>query len=248
MSVDTDSPPTRARRRPRGRASLRTTADPPTSPDAVRTPGPPTTPVPPRLPGRRDPRWIAFGVLALCLGGLLSYAVYSRVSTETTVLALSGTVYRGEVLEAANLTSVTVHGQLPGPAVPVGAEATVIGKRAVFDLPQGSLLDANSVASAAVPQVGSALVGLRLATGRAPASLLLPSSPVRVVALPPAAAADGTKDPLSGKTFAGRIVDQRPGVDGTSVVVDLEVAAEQAPTVALLAAQERVALVRDAGR
>ena len=211
-------------------------------------PSPPPTPAPPRLPGRRNPRWIAFGVLALCLGGLLSYAVYSRVSTETTVLALAATVYRGEVLEAADLTTLTLHGDLAGPTVPVGAEASMIGKRAVFDLPQGSLLAASSVADAAVPQVGSAVVGLRLATGRAPAGLLLPASPVRVVALPPATGADAAKDPLAGKTYAGRVVDQVPGADGTSVVVDLEVDAGQAPTIALLGAQERVALVRDAGR
>ena len=29
----------------------------------------PVTPQPPRMPGRRNPKWIALGIVALCLGG-----------------------------------------------------------------------------------------------------------------------------------------------------------------------------------
>ena len=236
MSVDTETrvEPTRARP---DRARRPPTDAPGTTP---------ATPAPARLPGRRNPRWIAFGVLALCLGGLLAYAVYSRISHETTVLALVGTVYRGEVVEAADLTTVTLHGDLSGQTVAAAEQASVVGKRAVFDLPKGSLVGPGSVADAAVPKAGSAVVGLRLATGKAPSALLVPSAPVRVVALPPATGS--SSDALGGKTYLGRVVDQSPGADGTSVVVNVEVEAAQAPTIALLGAQERVALVRDAGR
>jgi hypothetical protein len=51
-----------------------------------------STPPPPRLPGRRNPRWIALGVAAICLGGLLSYVLYSRVASETAVLAATRTI------------------------------------------------------------------------------------------------------------------------------------------------------------
>lgn len=216
-------------------------------PSGVSGDPPATTPVPPRLPGRRNPRWIALGVLAICLGGLLSYVVYARVSTETRVLALASTVYRGEVLEAADLTTVVLHGQPPGPTVGAADQATVVGKRAAFDLPAGSLVAPASVADTALPGEGRSVVGLRLATGRAPATLLVPSAPVRVVALPAAANGTGARDSLVGKTYAGRVVGSTPGADGTSTVVDLEVDAGQAPTIASLAAQDRIALVRDAG-
>lgn len=206
----------------------------------------PATPVPPRLPGRRNPRWIALGIVAICLGGLLSYAVYARVSTETRVLALTATVYRGEVVEAGDLTTVVLHGEPPGPTVAAADQATVVGKRAAFDLPTGSLVAPGSLAESALPDAGRSVVGLRLATGRAPASLLVPAAPVRVVALPAAGGA-GTRDSLVGKTYAGRVVGSTPGADGTSTVVDLEVDAGQAPTIASLAAQDRIALVRDAG-
>ena len=208
----------------------------------------PATPAPPRLPGRRNPRWVALGLVVICLGGLLAYVVYARVSTETRVLALTSTVYRGEVVEATDLTTVVLHGQPPGPTVSALDQASVVGKRAVFDLPAGSLVAPASVSDGTVPDRGRSVVGLRLATGRAPASLLVPSAPVRVVALPAAAGGTGAADTVTGKTYPGRVVGSAPGADGTSTVVDLEVDAAQAPTIASLAAQDRIALVRDAGR
>ena len=117
MSVEVDQPRTGTppgRRRPARR------------PDDTRA----ATPAPPRLPGRRSPRWIALGVVAICLGGLLAYAVYARVSTETRVLALSTTVYRGQVVQSSDLTSVVLHGDPPGPTVRLADEASVVGRRA----------------------------------------------------------------------------------------------------------------------
>ncbi len=206
-----------------------------------------STPVPPRLPGRRNPRWIALGVIAICLGGLLAYTVYARVSTETRVLAVATTVYRGEVVQAADLTTVVLHGQPPGPTVGAADEASVLGKRAVFDLPAGTLVAPGSLSDSALPDAGRSVVGLRLATGRAPATLLVPSAPVRIVGLPAPANGTGARDSLVGKTYAGRVVGATPGADGTSTVVDVEVDAGQAPTIASLGAQDRIALVRDAG-
>ena len=235
MSIDVDQP--RNGTRPVRRRPERASADPSG-----------TVPVPPRLPGRRNPRWIALGVIAICLGGLLAYAVYARVSTETRVLAVGTTVYRGEVVEASDLTTVVLHGQPPGPTVSAADEATVVGQRAVFDLPAGSLVAPGSLTGTTVPDSGRSVVGLRLATGRAPATLLVPSAPVRIVALPAPSNGTGVKDSLVGKTYAGRVVGSNAGADGTSTVVDVEVDAGQAPTIASLGAQDRIALVRDAGR
>ncbi len=90
-------------------------------------------------------------------------------------------------------------------------------------------------------------MGLRLANGRVPSSLLPPGAPIRLVALP--AAADGSgADKLAGTIYPGRVVDQTPGADGTSILLNVDVADSAAPTIALLGAQDRVAVVRDAGR
>ena len=44
------------------------------------------------------------------------------------------------------------------------------------------------------------------------------------------------------------MIDQSPAADGTSILVNVDVEAGAAPTIAMLAAQDRIALVRDAGR
>ncbi len=78
----------------------------------------PATPQPPRMPGRRNPKWIALGIVALCLGGLLSYMIYARVASETAVVAAAHTVYRGETIEQGDLTTITLRGGSLPKAVP----------------------------------------------------------------------------------------------------------------------------------
>lgn len=234
MSIDL-RPRTRTARRPAAESPEESSTTPP-QPDL------------PRLPGRRNPRWIALGVLALCLGALLSAVVYARLASETTVVALAGTVYRGEAIERDDLTTVRLRGGTLPDTVPAERLESLVGQRAVFDLPVGSVVPAAAVAAVAVPAQGRAAVALRLVTGRAPEGLLPPGSPVRLVALPAASTQTGAADALAGKTYRARVIERLPGVDGASIVLTVDVDEQQAPTVALLAAQERMTVVRDAGR
>jgi SAF domain len=204
-------------------------------------------PPPPRMPGRRNPKWIALGIVALCLGGLLSYMIYARVASESAVVVAAHTVYRGETIEQSDLATITLRGGSLPQAIPAAQLGDLVGKRAAFDLVEGSVIPSTAVVEEAIPVEGRAIVGLKLAPGRAPGNLLLPSSAVRLIALP--SAADGsTTDKLAGSIFVGRVVDQFPAADGTSIMVNADVEAGAAPTIAMLAAQDRVAIVRDAGR
>jgi hypothetical protein len=207
----------------------------------------PATPQPPRMPGRRNPKWIALGIVALCLGGLLSYMIYARVASEIAVVAAVHTVYRGEAIEQGDLTTITLRGGSLPQTVPGTRLGDLVGKRAAFDLIEGSVVPSTAVVEQAIPAEGRAIVGVKLALGRAPSSLLLPSSLVRLIALP-TAADSSTSDKLAGSIFIGRVIDQSPGADGTSVLINVDVEAGAAPTVAMLAAQDRIAIVRDADR
>src|SRR5215211_1208386 len=205
------------------------------------------TPQPPRMPGRRNPKWIALGIVALCLGGLLSYLIYARVASESAVVAAAHTVYRGETIEHSDLATITLHGGSLPHTIRAAQLGDLVGKRAAFDLVAGSVILETAIVGAAIPSEGRAIVGLKLAPGRAPGSLLLPSSRVRLIGMP--AAADGsTTDKLAGSIFVGRVVDQSPAADGTSILVNVDVDAAVAPTVAMLAAEDRIAIVRDAGQ
>lgn len=235
MSIDTRIRSTR-NARPRTRPGRATPAKTPSQAEP--------TPAPPRLPGRRNPKWIALGVVALCLGGLLSYVLYARLANETAVVTVAQTVYRGEVIDAADLTTITLQGNTIAQAVPARDLTTLVGKRAAADLVAGSVLVASAVTEEVIPATGRAVVGLKLSAGRTPTSLLIPSAAVRLVALP----GENTTDDLAGDTFTARVVDQANGPDGTSILVNVDVAADQAAVIAQLAAQDRIALVRDAGR
>ena len=207
-----------------------------------------TTPAPPRMPGRRNPKWVALGVVALCLGSLLSYVIYSRLADEVAVVAVVNTVHRGQTVTAADLTTVSLGSSTDVAAVPADQLDQLVGRQAVFDLVGGSLLPVGAVSDVLVPPVGHTVVGIRLVAGRAPSGLLPPGAPVRLIALPPAGAQPNFSDAFSGRTINSRVISQADGADGTSVLINVDVTATQAPSVALLAAQERLAVVRDADR
>jgi SAF domain len=234
MTIDTE---------PRTATSSRKARKPKAAPAAGR----PVTPQPPRMPGRRNPKWIALGIVALCLGGLLSYMIYAKVASESAVVAAAHTVYRGETIEQSDLATITLRGGSLPHAIPAARLGDLVGKRAAFDLVEGSAIPSTAVVEDAVPAEGRAIVGLKLAPGRAPGNLLLPSSLVRLIALP-AVADDSTADKLAGSIFVGKVIDQSPAPDGTSIMVNVDVDAGAAPTIAMLGAQDRIAIVRDAGR
>lgn len=207
------------------------------------------TPEPPRIPGRRNPKWIALGIVALCLGALLSYAVYSRVAAETSVITMAATVYRGETVEASDLAVVRLSGEAVRRSVPAAQLDSLVGQKAVYDLPEGTILVPGAVDDVVIPATGRAVIGIKLPTGRAPTALLTPGSPVRLVALPPSSTTNpDTSDKLAGKTYQATIVDQAPGADGASIVVNVDVTGGQAPTIAMLAASDRLVVVRDPAR
>jgi Flp pilus assembly protein CpaB len=207
----------------------------------------PVTPQPPRLPGRRNPKWIALGVVALCLGGLLSYVIYARIASEAAVVVAAHTVYRGETLEQSDLATITLRGGSMPHTIPAAQLNDLVGKRTAFDLVEGSVISSTAITDSAIPREGRAAIGLKLTPGRAPGNLLLPGTRVRLIAMP-AAADSSTADKLAGSIFVGSVIDQSQAADGMSVLVNVEVDAGAAPTIATLAAQDRVAVVRDAGR
>ena len=208
-----------------------------------------STPEPPRIPGRRNPKWIALGIVALCLGALLSYAVYNRVAAETSVIKMSATVYRSETVEASDLAVVQLSGDAVRKSIPAAQLDALVGRKAIYDLPEGTIPVPGAIDDLVIPDSGRAVVGIKLATGRAPAELLIPGSPARLVVLPPASTTDpDTSDKLAGKTYPATIVDQAPGADGASIVINVDVASGQAPTIAMLAALDRLAVVRDPAR
>ncbi len=193
----------------------------------------------PRIRLRRSPLWLAAGILAVCLGGLASAFVYLQVAASDPVLRVNRTIHRGEVIQAADLAVVHVGTGLDVKTVPGSRAGEVVGQAAVTDLPGGGLLVDGSWGDSSVP-AGSARVGVRLGSGRFPATDLRPGTTVLVVALP----AQGVPDEELPGSVTATLVGQASGQSDGSTLFALNVPAGSAELVARLASADRVALVQ----
>jgi hypothetical protein len=205
-----------------------------------------TVPVPRSVAARprRQPRWIAAGVLAICLGALGAVLLFTEAVSSRTVVMVAADIQRGELVEAADLTTVTI-GSTPGVrTVAADQLGGLVGRRATVDLVAGSLLPVGAVGDVPL-RTGYAQVGLRLAPGRLPLDPLPVGTPVQLVAVATGSAGTQATDALTGKTFAAFVV-RAPELspDGQTYLLDVQIEAASAVTVAQLAAADRIVLIR----
>lgn len=207
----------------------------------ARVPAPAATTV--RL--RRNPKWIALGIVALCLGALGSFVLYNQLADARDVVAVRTSVSRGAQITATDLTVIRV-GVTPGVnTVPAAQLDGLVGEHAVVDLTAGTMLAPGMIASVVVPETGHSLVGVKLDVGRAPSGYLRSGSPIRLIAIPPPGAAATYKDAYSNLSIDATVVDASRTADGQSVLLDVDVVGNQAAQAATLAATSRLVAVRD---
>lgn len=230
---------------------MTTTAPAPESRATRSTTKPPTPPKPIR--GRRKPARFALALALICLGTLATVWYVNSVSQTTQVIAVAGTVQRGEQIEQADLTVV----DLPsGPSslstVPAADLDSLIGRFASSDLTAGSTLAPDAVVEELTPAAGRSIVGIALTPGQMPNEPLRAGDRVRVVETPvnqgdPPTEQPGTIDAIvisttiPGATAAGDDIV----VTSDKTVVDVEVNNSDAADLAARAATGRVALVLD---
>jgi len=193
---------------------------------------------------RRQPRWIAAGILALCLGALGSVLLYSTVSTVSQVIRVAADVQRGDVIEEGDLVVVELS-PAPGISTVPGSElASLVGRHALVTLKAGALLPQGAVGDqTADPSL--AQLGLRLTPGRLPLADLPEGTKVQLIAVAAAGQNSGTADALSGHTYDAVVVTApRPSADGQATLLDVAVSPSDATEVAALAAADRLVLIK----
>lgn len=205
----------------------------------------PTTPTRARMRVRRNPRWLAVGVVAIVVGGLGSAYGFATVADSQPVIKVNRTIYRGERISAQDLTVINIGRGSDVPTISGNQLNDVIGKSAITDLAAGSLLVTGTVGQVDLAS-GMAQVGLKLAPGRLPSSGMVAGTKVLVVGIAaPQSTAEKTELPTSIKaTLTSTPIVAADG----STIVDINVAADDAETVARLAAADRIVLVRQAER
>lgn len=212
---------------------------------------------------RRNPKWIALGIIAICLGAIASFVLYSQVTESHQVVIVRHSLHRGATIDSSDLGSVTVGNTGGVDTVPATTMPHLVGRIAATDLVQGSLLPPGATTGALPPAHGNAVIGVHLATGRAPAGFLAPGSPIRMVVLPVGAGKTdvggaGASNIAGGGSGAGQgeltnvatisAVVLSTTVLDDGILVNVELDAGQAVDAASYAAQDRVVVVRESER
>ncbi|MCA0296579.1 MAG: SAF domain-containing protein [Actinobacteria bacterium] len=190
------------------------------------------------LRARRNLRWMAVGVLAICLSGLGAALLYGNLSNAQTVITVKRTVYRDQVITAADLGVTSAVPASGVEVVPADRIDEVVGQAALYDLAEGSLLSPRAY-GAPVVEVGSVRLGLRLAAGRLPSAPMPPGTEVLLVPV----GRDGGEPP-AGASIAGRIATSASVLPDGASIVDVSVASAEAERVARLAAADQLVVVR----
>lgn len=193
----------------------------------------------PRVRVRRDVRWLAAGILAVVLGGLGTWALFSTVTDTKSAVKLTRTVYRGQVLQPQDVAVVALSRSADVPAVSGDQLNALVGQRARTDLPAGSLLVGESLGAPDVA-AGVVRVGAKVDAGRLPSTAMSPGTPVLVVAVPASNQAAGT---LAASVKATLASPPSVGPDG-AYLVDLNVAEGDGEVIARLSALKQISIVQ----
>lgn len=212
---------------------------------------PAAAPAMPAVKRRRNPLLIAVSLLLTVLGALVAVWLWTSSSSTTAVLASAHPIERGQTIGEGDLKTVYITTDPGLTPVGAGSRASLIGQKAISDIPAGTLITRDAVGRQVVPGSGDAVVGLDLSSSQMPATALLSGDRVRVVTTP----GEGGDVPDSPSTVAATVVSVSRSTEAVddgqavspvaSTVVDVRVKASDAPRLAALAASGRIALVLD---
>lgn len=204
--------------------------------------GLPAASSPEEVLSRRNWPRLALGVIVVLASGLAFTAFYTSAGDRRPVLAVARDVGRYEEIERADLRTVLV-GAEPGVELVSETELDqVVGRVALTELTQGSLLSPAEVADAGDRIVGpdEAVVGAKLGAGAAPIGDLPAGTRVLVIIRPGGSSTEDRVREIRDCWLA-EIGDRNPnnGTREASLVVPQTSAAD----VAAAAAEERIAVV-----
>lgn len=186
---------------------------------------------------------IALAVLLIVGFGLAGALLYTRAGAKTAVLVMARPVAVGEVIQAGDLSTVS----LAGAGVRAIAESDrgiVEGRTAVVSLVRGQVLNRDMITDRPPFTDKQAVVGLSLKPGQLPAGLGAGAT-VAVVQLP-------AKDQASGKLGTASLLVEKAqvlsvqdtGTGGGGTVVTVVVDAAVAPSVAAAGNADQAAVVQ----
>ncbi len=194
---------------------------------------------------------LALAVALIAVGALGTTGLVTAVSADGEYLALAREVQYGAQISHADLITVRIN-RAPGlDPVPAKDIDRVVGAYATMRIAAGTLLTPAHLTPTPVPGPGYHVVGVTLRGDRLPARHPRPGEPVLLVATPDRSnltgETDGPPQTWSATVTAVSGGDQGGFLGGSggagTVTLDVAVPADQAPTIATLAAANRLVVL-----
>lgn len=194
--------------------------------------------LPQRAPNRRT-GFLALVLALAVVGGLTVFYGLSQAG-QITVLTTNDSIARGQTIESQDLTNIRVGKETPN-VVEADAANQLIGKKALVDLPAGSLVSTNNTGESINFSNKETVVGIGVAPANVPARTLVAGDAVRVVFTPsdPAKKTSGASE-VKG-TVEASSVDENEG----TLVVDVRFSSKDAANAARWSAAGTAAIVLD---
>jgi len=195
------------------------------------------------VPGRRRQMPLVVVGVLLVVGCALGFADASlSLGSHEAVLVVAQPLAAGQVLTSSDLRAVKVSTGTGLDVVPVGAEASVVGRPAAVPLVAGALLTEGEVGAASPANAVEDVVAVGLKAGLYPPGLA-PGDRVQVVPVVTSSSSTATApgSPVNATVLG---VEPAPAASNTATVFSLQVAKTDADAVASLAAAGEVSLVQ----
>jgi hypothetical protein len=191
----------------------------------------------------------ALAILLIVAGALTAGYVAQRMGSTHDFLGVARAVGKGGQITNEDLMIIRVNEAIGLKPIAASRANTVIGKHAVMALVPGTLLTMEQVTDLPIPAPGHQLIGLGLEEDQMPSSRVDVGVSVLLVVVPPKNQVilpdkEGTtpSDLVPPRTFNATVIDLKPGTKQGFMLVNVEVATADAPTVAALAAEDRIVI------
>ena len=198
---------------------------------------------------RRQLPLVVLGLL-LVIGFALAFSDATlHLGNREEVLVVAQPLSAGQIVTASDLRPVRLSTGSGLDAVPLGAESSVLGRRAAVPLVAGALLTTDEVGATSPVGGGSDVVALALKSGSYPPDLG-PGDRVQVVPVTsPGTSSAGNAATSSGSPIGATVlsVEVAPANSDGGAVISVQVAKGEADEVASLAAAGQASLVQVGG-
>lgn len=198
-------------------------------------------------PRRWTVKGLAFAVICVVSGGLITMVGVESFSVRHSVLVFAKSISIGSTIGSSDITTARITSDPNLKSVPAADLGSVVGKVALVDLRAGTLVTLDELGTNDGFTAGQVLVGLALKAGQFPARGVSAGESVMIVATPGAAIGSSSQASSTSSTASATeaVVSEVGTMDPTSgiTVIDVRVPTAAGVPLAQLAATGNLTLI-----